>query len=66
MLIVDYKTSRNVPRNVAEIPAYFHKQMQGYIEVLKILYPHHEIEAAILWTATAQLMPLTAVNAQAA
>ena len=61
VLIVDYKTSYQVPEHEAQLPDYFRTQMQAYVNALAPIYPNKKIEAAILWTHTPKLMPLAIV-----
>ena len=58
ILIGDYKTNRPAPDEVAGVPSLYLKQMRAYKRALEVIYPKHEVEAAILWTDKAQLMPL--------
>ncbi|MDG1287821.1 MAG: double-strand break repair helicase AddA [Rickettsiales bacterium] len=58
VLIVDYKTSRNVPQTQAAIPEQHRQQMQLYVDTIRRVYPDKRVEAAILWTHTPKLMPL--------
>ena len=56
--LVDFKTNRVVPNSDAACPTGLLAQMGAYAAMLSEIYPEHEIETAILWTATRQLMPL--------
>jgi ATP-dependent helicase/nuclease subunit A len=56
ILLVDYKTNYNPPNSAAQIPPSYLQQMQAYTKALRAIYPHHSIEAAILWTHTPSLM----------
>ncbi|WP_151719160.1 double-strand break repair helicase AddA [Gemmobacter serpentinus] len=60
-LIIDYKSNRLVPKTEAEVPEGLLRQMRAYAHALRQIYPHHQIECAILWTAQAQLMPIASV-----
>ncbi|MHA6324493.1 double-strand break repair helicase AddA [Roseivivax sp. CAU 1753] len=55
---VDFKTNRQVPRDPAQVPEGVLRQMGAYRALLRSLYPDREVRVAILWTATASLMPL--------
>ncbi|OAN67629.1 double-strand break repair helicase AddA [Sulfitobacter sp. EhC04] len=57
-LIVDYKTNRIVPQSAEDCPEGILRQMGAYVRMLAAVYPEHEIETAILWTATRKLMLL--------
>jgi ATP-dependent helicase/nuclease subunit A len=66
VLAVDFKTNRVVPDIPAAVPEGLLRQLGAYLHLLAPLYPGRRIDAAILWTATARLMPLdTAVLAAA-
>jgi len=58
ILLVDYKTNRTVPQTPETCPEGILRQMGAYALMLAQVYPHHRIETAVLWTATATLMPL--------
>ncbi len=59
VLIVDYKSNRNPPNNVNEIPSVYIKQMQIYSDVVKNIYPNHKVKSALLWTES---LTLTLLN----
>lgn len=52
VLILDYKTNRNPPR---EVPESYAVQMALYAHLLKRIFPGRTIRAAILWTARARI-----------
>ncbi|MDA5092942.1 double-strand break repair helicase AddA [Aliiroseovarius sp. KMU-50] len=56
--VVDFKTNRIVPKSADATPEGILRQMAAYRVALMQIYPDHQIEAAILWTAHAKLMPL--------
>ena len=58
VLAVDFKTNATVPDRPDATPEALLRQMGAYAEMLKHLYPKHEIETAILWTRSAALMTL--------
>ena len=58
VLLVDYKTNRPAAKSVEDIPSAYLKQMQAYKDLLVRIYPEKEIIPLILWTDTADLMPL--------
>ena len=58
ILAVDYKSNRTIPATVAAVPEGLLRQMGAYAAALAQIYPDHQIDTAILWTAAAQLMPL--------
>jgi ATP-dependent helicase/nuclease subunit A len=60
VLIVDYKTNHAPPRNLAEAPAAYVRQLALYRAVLKKLYPQLPVRAALLWTETPELMEISA------
>jgi ATP-dependent helicase/nuclease subunit A len=55
---LDYKSNRLVPETAESVPEGLLRQMGAYAALLGQIYPDREIEVAILWTATARLMPL--------
>jgi ATP-dependent helicase/nuclease subunit A len=68
VLIVDFKTNHAPPKLPAEAPSAYVRQLALYRAVLKKLYPHLPVRAALLWTETPELMeiPAPALDAQLA
>ncbi len=64
--VVDFKTNRVVPEHAKDIPEGILRQMAAYREGLRQIYPDHQINAAILWTRTAKLMPIAPSDLDAA
>jgi ATP-dependent helicase/nuclease subunit A len=58
--VVDFKTGRAVPAGPDEIPLSHVRQMAAYAAALKTIFPGHEIEAALLYTAEPRLIALPA------
>ena len=58
VLAIDFKSNRVVPASVAETPDGILRQMGAYAHALSCIYPGRRIDTAILWTRSAQLMPL--------
>ena len=58
ILAVDYKSNRTIPATAAAVPEGLLRQMGAYAAALAQIYPDHQIDTAILWTAAPQLMPL--------
>ncbi|MGR3572376.1 double-strand break repair helicase AddA [Brevirhabdus sp.] len=56
--IVDFKTNRMVPETPDAVPDGLLRQMGAYAFALGEIHPGRRIECAILWTRSAQLMPL--------
>ena len=57
--VVDFKTNANVPKMPSDVPLGLLRQLGAYSTAVARLYPHHIIKPAILWTKTAQLMPIS-------
>ncbi|MCW3797059.1 double-strand break repair helicase AddA [Sphingomonas sp. BN140010] len=57
--VVDFKTGRQVPASVAEVPAAHRLQMEAYGEALSVIFPGRRIETALLYTAAPRLIALT-------
>lgn len=63
--LVDFKTARRPPARVEDIPVAQLRQMAAYVAALRVTYPGRRIEAALLYTETPALFPLSdAVLAQ--
>jgi ATP-dependent helicase/nuclease subunit A len=57
--VLDFKTGK-VPKSETEIPAAHRRQMEAYLEALRVIFPGREIRAALLYTAEPQLVELAA------
>jgi ATP-dependent helicase/nuclease subunit A len=58
VLAIDYKSNATVPETPGEVPEGILRQMGAYAALLAQIYPERQIETAILWTRTGQLMAL--------
>jgi ATP-dependent helicase/nuclease subunit A len=58
VLLVDYKTNRPAPADLAQVPATHVAQLALYRELLKPIYPGRAVEAALLYTAAPRLITL--------
>jgi ATP-dependent helicase/nuclease subunit A len=58
VLIVDYKTQRQIPDRPEQIPLAIHKQLQRYKAAISQLYPDRQVQTAILWTSGPCWMPV--------
>jgi ATP-dependent helicase/nuclease subunit A len=58
VLVVDFKSNAAVPAAIKEVPEGLLQQMGAYAAALAQIYPDRQIETAILWTKTAELMHL--------
>ena len=56
--VVDFKTGRRVPDTVEDIPVYHLRQMAAYAAALRVIFPDHAVEAALLYTAGPRLFVL--------
>ncbi|MEI6984942.1 MAG: double-strand break repair helicase AddA [Rhodospirillaceae bacterium] len=56
--IVDYKTNRPPPRDVAAVTPLYLRQMAGYREAVRSIYPGHDVRCLLLWTDAPKLMAL--------
>ena len=57
--VIDYKTNRPPPQDVAGVHPVYLKQMAAYRTALAHIYPGKTIEGYLLWTDGPTLMPLT-------
>ena len=58
VLVVDYKSNAVVPARAEDVPEGYLRQLGAYAHAAAALYPGRRVEAAILWTESALLMPL--------
>jgi ATP-dependent helicase/nuclease subunit A len=66
VLVIDYKTNRPAPPDLAHVnPAYF-SQMAAYRAVLRQIYTGKDVVCALLWTDGPRLMELPAERLDAA
>jgi len=60
VLIGDFKTNRDPPRRIEEVPSDYVRQLALYRAVLQKLYPDRSVRAALIWTEVPDLMELSA------
>lgn len=58
VLAVDFKTNAIVPDTPQTCPDGLLRQMGAYRDALRLIFPDHNVETAILWTTNAKLMQL--------
>jgi len=58
VLVVDYKTNRPAPGDVADADPAYLIQMSVYTAVLEEIFPDRRVEAALVWTDGPRLMPV--------
>lgn len=51
ILIIDYKTHKEAPSKLEDIPSSILKQMAIYQDIVATIYPKHAISCGILWTS---------------
>lgn len=56
VLAVDYKSNRITPADASGIPDGIKAQLLAYRSALAQIYPDRQVEVAVLWTKTADLM----------
>ncbi|MGE3746243.1 MAG: double-strand break repair helicase AddA [Sphingomonadaceae bacterium] len=56
--VVDFKTGRRVPKDVAAIPEHHIVQMTAYVAALETVFADRPVEAALLYTSGPQLFVL--------
>ena len=59
VLIGDFKTNREPPRRIEEVPAAYIRQLAIYRALLLKLYPDRPVRAALIWTEAPDLMELS-------
>ena len=57
--IVDFKTSRRVPGNIAEIALSEIRQMAHYVAAMERIFPEHCVTATLLYTSGPKMIELT-------
>lgn len=56
--LVDYKTGREAPARIEDVPVAYLRQMAAYRAALRSIYPGRPIQAALVWTSAPMLMYL--------
>jgi ATP-dependent helicase/nuclease subunit A len=56
--VIDFKTGRGVPADLAGVPAAHRAQMDAYAEALRVIFPGRRVEASLLYTSGPQLITL--------
>lgn len=56
VLVVDFKTNRPPPARIENASPAYIAQLAAYRALLQEIYPHHQIDCALLWTYEARLM----------
>lgn len=60
VLVADFKTARHPPRSLADIPPSTLRQLAAYAAALGVIYPGRQVNAAVLYTQTPQLIVVPA------
>jgi len=60
ILVVDFKTSRRAPADLAGAPLHHVRQMAAYAAALRVIFPGRTVEAALLYTAGPTLIEVPA------
>ncbi|MEM6886581.1 MAG: double-strand break repair helicase AddA [Pseudomonadota bacterium] len=58
VIVVDFKTNRDVPATADNVPAGILRQMGAYVHALTQIYPQKEVTAALVWTRSTHYMLL--------
>ena len=66
VLIGDFKTTRQPPRQFEDVPEAYVRQLVLYRAVLAQLYPDRPVRAALIWTDVPDLMELSEADMDAA
>ncbi len=66
VLIVDYKTNRPPPEDVADVDPAYATQLAAYRAVLRQVFPDRVIRCALLWTESGKLMEIPSDRLDAA
>jgi len=56
--VIDFKTGRGVPADLAGVPAAHRAQMDAYAEALRVIFPGSQVEASLLYTSGPRLITL--------
>ncbi|MBQ8481843.1 MAG: double-strand break repair helicase AddA [Alphaproteobacteria bacterium] len=56
VIIIDFKTNREVAKNADKIPELYRRQLKAYEKLVCAIYPNRKAESYILWTNELRLM----------
>jgi ATP-dependent helicase/nuclease subunit A len=56
--VIDFKTGRGVPTDLAGVPPAHRGQMEAYAEALRVIFPGRRVEASLLYTSGPRLITL--------
>jgi ATP-dependent helicase/nuclease subunit A len=54
--VIDFKTGRAVPADLASVPSAHRRQMEAYAGALRVIFPGRRVEASLLYTAGPRLI----------
>ncbi len=57
--VLDFKTGRSVPKDMASLPSAYIRQMAHYTAALEVIFPGSVVESSLLFTHNATLMPIS-------
>jgi ATP-dependent helicase/nuclease subunit A len=57
-LIIDYKSNRPPPMQVAQVPIPYLRQMAAYRRAVRLIYPDKTVRCVLLWSDSPRLMEL--------
>ena len=66
ILIVDYKTNRPPPRDLADVPRAYVHQLAAYCMAVERAFTVERVRAALLWTEGPRLMELSGATLEQA
>jgi ATP-dependent helicase/nuclease subunit A len=66
--VIDFKTGRRAPADLADVPPAHLQQMAAYRDALRVIFPGRTVEAGLLYTAAPvlHLLPDALLDAQRA
>jgi ATP-dependent helicase/nuclease subunit A len=56
--VIDFKTGRSAPTDLASVPTGHRAQMEAYAEALRVIFPGRRVEASLLYTSGPKLITL--------
>jgi ATP-dependent helicase/nuclease subunit A len=60
--VLDFKTGRNVPKNMEAVPIAYIRQMAHYVAALETIFASSRVEASLLFTHEPRLITLPAAE----
>lgn len=59
VIIIDFKSNKQIPQSIEEIPKSYLKQLAAYKASIEDIFKDKKVECGLLWTDTGEFMPIS-------